>query len=48
MEGDIVNRVVNSVLIIFDLEDFYFEGKRIILDIFFWLFEGVIFCEKEF
>ena len=40
MEGDIVNRVANSALVTFDLEDFYPEGKRIALDISPWLFEG--------
>ena len=48
MEGDIVNRVANSALVTFDLEDFYPEGKRIALDISPWLFEGVILREKEF
>ncbi|MAL58461.1 MAG: hypothetical protein CMC14_00280 [Flavobacteriaceae bacterium] len=48
MEGDIVNRVANSALVTFDLEDFYPEGKRIELDISPWLFEGVILREKEF
>ncbi len=48
MEGEIVNRVANSVLVTFDLEDFYPEGKRIALDISPWLFEGVILREKEF
>lgn len=48
MEEDIVNRVANSALVTFDLEDFYPEGERIALDISPWLFEGVILREKEF
>ena len=48
MSGEIVNRVVNSKLITFDLEDFFPEGERRILDISDWLFEGFILKEKEF
>ncbi|MEZ4778253.1 MAG: DUF2480 family protein [Flavobacteriaceae bacterium] len=48
MEGEIVNRVANSALVTLDLEDFYPEGKRILLDIAPWLYEGVILREKEF
>ena len=48
MSGEIVNRVANSKLITFDLEDFFPEGERRILDISDWLFEGFILKEKEF
>ncbi|MEZ4858974.1 MAG: DUF2480 family protein [Flavobacteriaceae bacterium] len=48
MEEEIVNRVANSALVTFDLEDFYPEGKRMALDIAPWLFEGTILREKEF
>jgi len=46
--SDIVNRVAQSKLITFDLEDYYPEGKREILDIKDWLHEGFILREKEF
>ena len=48
MSGEIVNRVANSKLITFDLEDYFPEGERRVLDISDWLFEGFILKEKEF
>lgn len=48
MEGEIVNRVANSKLITIDLEDFYPEGPRIVLDIKDWLLEGLVLREKDF
>lgn len=48
MSGEIINRVANSKLKTLDLEDFYPEGERIVLDISDWLFEGFILKEKEF
>ncbi len=48
MSEEIVNRVAQSKLITFDLEDYYLEGKRVVLDIKDWLFEGFILREKEF
>lgn len=45
---DIVNKVTQSKLITFDLEDYYPKGARIVLDIKDWLFEGFILREKEF
>ncbi|NAS31738.1 DUF2480 family protein [Flavobacteriaceae bacterium R38] len=48
MEEGIVNRVAQSKLITFDLEDHYPEGKRTSFDIKDWLFEGFILREKEF
>ena len=48
MSGEIVNRVANSSLITFNLEDFYPSGKRILFDIKDWLFHGLVLKEKEF
>lgn len=45
---EIVNRVAQSKLVTFDLEDLYPEGKRILLDIKHWLHEGIVLREKEF
>ncbi|MEX0290015.1 MAG: DUF2480 family protein [Flavobacteriaceae bacterium] len=44
----IVNRVAQSKLVTFDLEDYYPVGERHVLDIKDWLFEGLILREKEF
>ena len=44
----ILNRVAQSKLITFDLEDYYPKGTRIALDISDWLFEGIILKEKDF
>ncbi len=44
----ILNRVAQSKIITFDLEDYYPKGTRILLDIKNWLFEGIILKEKEF
>ncbi len=48
MEKEIVNRVAQSKLITFDLEELYADGDRILLDIKDWLYEGFILREKEF
>lgn len=48
MSDEIINRVAKSKLITIDLEDFYPEGKRTILDISEWLYEGLILREKDF
>ena len=48
MEGEIKNRVANSKLITIDLEDYYPQGERLIVDISPWLYEGIILREKEF
>lgn len=48
MSGEIVNRVAKSKLITLDLEDFFPEGERKLLDISQWLFEGIILKEKDF
>lgn len=48
MQEEIINRVANSKLVTFDLEDFYPEGKRVQFDISKWLLEGIVLREKEF
>lgn len=45
---EIVNKVVNSVLEVFDLEDYYPIGIRTQLDISQWLFDGFLLKEKDF
>lgn len=47
-EQQIVNRVANSVLQVFDLEDYYPEGEIVSLDIAAWLLEGFVLREKDF
>ena len=48
MSEEIINRVANSKLITLNLEDYYPEGIRRVLDIKDWLFEGLILREKPF
>lgn len=48
MEKEIVNRVANSKLKTFDLEELYPEGKRVLFDIKDWLFEAIILKEVDF
>ena len=48
MMDEIVNKVANSVLEVFDLEDYYIDGIRTKIDISEWLFEGYILKEKDF
>lgn len=45
---EIINKVANSVLEVFDLEDYYPKGTRTQIDISQWLYEGFILKEKEF
>lgn len=45
---EIVNRVSNSQLITFDLEEFYTPGERSLFDIKNFLFQGIILKEKDF
>jgi len=47
-EEPILNRVAQSKLVTFDLEDYYPEGKRMLFDIKDWLHEGFVLREKEF
>lgn len=48
MAEEIINRVANSKLVTFNLEDHYPTGERKLLDIKNWLYEGIILREKEF
>ncbi|MEN9928499.1 MAG: hypothetical protein RLZZ231_420 [Bacteroidota bacterium] len=45
---EIINKVANSSLEVFDLEDYYPEGKRTSVDISQWLEEGTFLKEKDF
>ncbi|MEO8517256.1 MAG: DUF2480 family protein [Flavobacterium sp.] len=45
---EIVNKVANSVLEVFDLEDYYPNGTRTQIDIAQWLYEGFLLKEKDF
>ncbi|MEJ1236476.1 DUF2480 family protein [Chryseolinea sp. T2] len=47
-EGGIVNRVANSALLTFDLEEYYEPGERVIIDIADQLYQGLILREKDF
>jgi hypothetical protein len=48
MADEIINRVANSKLKVFDLEDFYPQGQRILFDLKPWLYEGFVLREKDF
>ena len=48
MAEEIVNRVAESKLVTFNLEDFYPRGERIVFDISDWLLEGFVLREKDF
>lgn len=45
---EIINKVAQSNLLTFDLEDYYVTGERMALDISDWLHEGIVLREKEF
>ena len=45
---EIVNKVANSTLEVFDLEDYYPKGIRAQIDISPWLLEGFLLKEKDF
>jgi hypothetical protein len=45
---EIINRVANSKLVTFNLEDIYPEGERVAFDISQWLLEGIVLRESEF
>ena len=45
---EIVNRVANSKLVTFNLEELYPAGDRKVIDISQWLHEGFILREKDF
>jgi hypothetical protein len=46
-EKEIVNRVLNSPLITFDLEEYYQPGERVLFDLKDQLFQGLILREKD-
>lgn len=48
MEDEITNKVANSILVVFDLEDYYPTGIRTQIDISQWLFDGFLLKEKDF
>lgn len=48
MAEEIINKVAQSSLMVFDLEDYYPENERVVLDISQWLHAGFILKEKEF
>ncbi len=48
MAEEIINRVVNSKLKTFDLEEIYPDGKRVLFDLKDWLFEELILKEQDF
>lgn len=48
MSTEIINRVANSKLTTFDLEDFYPSGERVLFDIKEWLLEGLVLRETVF
>ena len=48
MPEEIINRIANSKLMTFDLEEIYPKGERISFDISQWLVEGIVLREKEF
>lgn len=48
MEEHIVNRVAKSPLITFNLEEYYHQGERVLLDIKDQLYQGMILKEKDF
>ena len=48
MSDEIVNRVAKSILKTIDLEEFYPQGKRTVIDIKSWLFKELILKESDF
>ena len=48
MKNEIVNRVASSPLVTVDLEEYFPEGARKVLDISQWLWEGIVLREKDF
>ena len=45
---EIINKVANSSLEVFDLEDYYPKGNRTQIDISQWFLEGFLLKEKDF
>ncbi len=48
LSEEIVNRVANSKLLTFNLEEIYPKGERVSFDISQWLMEGIVLRESEF
>jgi hypothetical protein len=48
MKDEIINKVANSVLEVFDLEDYFPDEHVVELDLSQWLFEGFLLKEKDF
>lgn len=48
MEGEIVNRIAQSPILTFRLEDYHVKGERELIDIKDQLFQGMILREKDF
>lgn len=48
MSAEIINRVANSKLVTFNLEDHYPNGERVLFDIKDWLLEGLVLREGVF
>jgi hypothetical protein len=48
MNEEIINRVANSKLVTFNLEELYPKGERVSFDISQWLLEGIVLRESEF
>jgi hypothetical protein len=48
MENEIVNRVSNSQLVTFDLEELFTPGERVLFDVKSLLFQELILREKDF
>jgi hypothetical protein len=48
MPEEIINRLANSKLKTFNLEDHYAAGSRTVLDISQWLLEGIVLVESRF
>ncbi len=48
MQDEIINKVANSALEVFDLEDYYPNGIRTQIDVSQWLLEGLLLKEKDF
>ncbi|UUV22254.1 DUF2480 family protein [Paenimyroides aestuarii] len=48
MEEEIINKVAQSSLVVFDLEDYFPAEEAVVVDISQWLYEGFVLKEKEF
>jgi hypothetical protein len=48
MVEEIINKVASSGLITFNLEDYYPQGERVLIDLKDLLYEGLILREKDF